>query len=100
MMLPDDVINEIMYYGDVNVTLKYIGVINQLNYYKKEFDYQRKNHKNGYWYGLSNHDYKLYVLYKSKDKYDMEIPYRLVMNLTIARSSNVWFPNFFRINDE
>ena len=40
MILPDDVINEIMNYGDVNVTLKYIGVINQLNYYKKEFDYQ------------------------------------------------------------
>ena len=100
MILPDDVINEIMNYGDVNVTLKYIGVINQLNYYKKEFDYQRKNHKNGYWYGLSNNDYKLYVIYKSKDKYDREIPYRLVMNLTIARSSNVWFPNFFRINDE
>lgn len=65
-MLPEDIINEIMSYGDVNVTLKYKGVLNQLNYYRKEFDYQRKKHKTGCWYGDKN--YIIYALYMCENK--------------------------------
>tara|TARA_Y100000816_G_scaffold198754_1_gene145590 strand:- start:780 stop:1223 length:444 start_codon:yes stop_codon:yes gene_type:complete len=39
--LPIDVIRHILSYGDPEVTIKHKAVINQLNYYKKEFNYLR-----------------------------------------------------------
>ena len=97
-MLPDDIINEIISYGDVNVTQKYKGVIIQLNYYKKEFDYQRKSHKNGYWYGVSGDHYNLYILYKSLDKYhDIEMSRNLIMRIHMARNKTNLYDIIYEI---
>jgi len=46
--LPIDLIEYILSYGDPEVTIKYKAVINQLKYYKKEFNYLRHQELNFY----------------------------------------------------
>lgn len=47
--LPMDVIDHILSYGDPEVTMKYKAVINQINYYIKEYDYLRHQELNFYY---------------------------------------------------
>ena len=47
--LPMDVIEHILSYGDPEVTMKYKAVINQINYYNKEYEYLRHQAFNFYY---------------------------------------------------
>ena len=67
MELPNDIIDEILSYGDVDVTQKYEGVLLQLNFYIKEFNYHRKQ-PNNVWSTYADYEYKIYALTKSKIK--------------------------------
>lgn len=67
MELPNDIINEILSYGDVDVTQKYEGVLLQLKFYRKEFNYYRKR-PNNIWSAYADYEYKIYALTKSKIK--------------------------------
>ena len=67
MKLPNDIIDEILSYGDVDVTQKYEGVLLQLNFYIKEFNYHRKK-PNNVWSTYADYEYKIYALTKSKIK--------------------------------
>ena len=42
MNIPHDIVDEILSYGDVNVTQKYNNIVRQINYLSNEFNYQRK----------------------------------------------------------
>ena len=62
--LPYDLIHEVVSYGDPIITVKYRNVLDQLIYYKKEFDYNRNNtsRPNRRWYNVSENDYYKYAL--------------------------------------
>lgn len=67
MELPNDIINEILSYGDVDVTQKYEGVLLQLKFYIKEFNYHRKQPYN-IWSTYDDYEYKIYALTKNRIK--------------------------------
>ena len=62
--LPSDLICEILSYGDPTYNQKYINVLKQLIYYKKEFDYKRNNKglPSGRWFNVSENYYYRYAL--------------------------------------
>jgi len=68
MYLPDELVSEILSYGDVYVTQKYDGVLRQLNYHKKEYDYRRFYDNLSQWYLKPSSHYKLYILMKNQIK--------------------------------
>ena len=73
IILPNDVIENILSYGDPIVNEKYSFVVIQIEYLKNEFDYHRK-HKpyciiiSSIWYGYSENKFKKYALYKNNHK--------------------------------
>jgi hypothetical protein len=65
--LPDDVIDLILSYGDPIVNQKYIFVMKQLRFLKKEFNYKRLQPYNT-WHGYKESEFKHYILYKNNSK--------------------------------
>ena len=62
--LPDDLLNSVLSYGDPDNTFKYSNVLDQLKYYKEEFDYYRHNkgRPENRWYNASDNEYYKYAL--------------------------------------
>jgi hypothetical protein len=65
--LPDDVIENILSYGDPIITEKYTCVLLQIEYLKNEFNYNRKRPYN-VWCGYSDAWFIKYALYKNNNK--------------------------------
>lgn len=55
IVLPIEIVENILLYGDPDVTQKYSAVIRQINYYRNEFNYLRKKAFNFY-YKWNKHD--------------------------------------------
>lgn len=64
-MLPDEMVLEIMSFGDPNITLLYTNVMCQLLHHVTEFNYYRKNKPNNRWYNVTFDNYYKYVLRKN-----------------------------------
>ena len=64
-MLPDEIVLEIMSFGDPNITLLYTNVMCQLLHHVTEFNYYRKNKPNNRWYNVTFDNYYKYVLRKN-----------------------------------
>ena len=67
VILPDDVIDIILSYGDPIITQKYSFVMKQLEYLMNEFNYKRIKLFNT-WYGYHEYHFKYYILYKNNSK--------------------------------
>lgn len=67
IILPDDVIENILSYGDPIINEKYTCVILQIKYLNNEFNYIRLKPYNT-WYGYSKEFFKKYALYKNNNK--------------------------------
>ena len=68
MYIPPELVAEILSYGDVIVTQKYDGVLRQLKYHKKEFEYHRNYNTRSQWYYKPTTHYKFYILMKNQIK--------------------------------
>lgn len=73
IILPNDVIEHILSYGDPIVNEKYSFVVIQIKYLKNEFDYHRTLKPYciiiySIWSGYSENEYKKYALYKNNHK--------------------------------
>ena len=66
--LPDVLIDEVLSYGDVESRLKMNSVIKQLNYYSKEFEYQRHNDMSYLWYRRPKTKYARFAFRQIKNK--------------------------------
>lgn len=66
--LPDEIVEEILSYGDVCVTQKYQGTLQQIKYHIKEFQYQQEKNKRSQWYRKPMSYYTLYILMKNNIK--------------------------------
>ena len=67
IMLPEDVIEYILSYGDPNINEKYRFVMKQIKFLKTEFNYNRLKPYNT-WYLYKDEDFKHYILYKNNSK--------------------------------
>lgn len=65
--LPDDVINNILGYGDPIVNENHTLVVIQIEYLKNEFNYNRSKPYN-IWYGYTESEFKKYALCKNNNK--------------------------------
>jgi hypothetical protein len=65
--LPDDVIENILSYGDPIINEKYTLVVIQIEYLNNEFNYNRSKPYN-VWYGYSEESFKKYALCKNNNK--------------------------------
>jgi hypothetical protein len=72
IILPDDVIDHILSYGDPIVNEKYTYVLIQIDYLNNEFNYNRKKPYNS-WYGYKESHFKKYALYKNNSKITLNI---------------------------
>lgn len=72
MSLPDEIIEEILSYGDVEVTQKYHGTLRQMKYHIKEFQYQQDQNKRSQWYRKPMSYYTLYILMKNNIKLHLD----------------------------
>jgi hypothetical protein len=84
MELPTELVDLILSYGDVEVTQRYDGVIRQLKYFVREFDWQHNHNKLSVWYYRPTNVYPCFVLMKNRMKFHLEkfiqdYPYRYVM---------------------
>lgn len=66
-ILPDDVIEQILSYGDPIVNEKYTLVVIQIEYLNNEFNYNRYKPYN-VWYGYPQELFKNYALCKNNNK--------------------------------
>lgn len=66
-ILPDDVIEHILSYGDPIVNEKYTSVVIQIEYLNNEFNYNRLKPYN-VWYGFKECHFKKYALCKNNNK--------------------------------
>jgi len=71
MTLPTDVINIILSYGDVIVTEKYKRVLCQLDYFIKEFNYQRLINNYSSWFDTDHTHFKLFAFMKTSIERDL-----------------------------
>tara|TARA_B100000965_G_C19392480_1_gene669608 strand:+ start:391 stop:765 length:375 start_codon:yes stop_codon:yes gene_type:complete len=80
--LPQDMINIVLSYGDPDNTFKYSTVLNQLRYYKKEFEYNRNNgdRPNRRWYNATETDYYKYALRETFLKRNVDKAYGDLMD--------------------
>jgi hypothetical protein len=104
MDLPSELVAEILSYGDVEVTQKYDGVLRQLKYHTKEFDYHRNYNINSQWYYKPTTHYKFYILMKNQmkkhlDKYIYTSKPSHVYNINCVYSENYTLTNLYRINN-
>ena len=67
VILPDDVIEHILSYGDPIVNEKYTFVVIQIEYLNNEFNYNRSKPYNC-WYGYPPEYFKKYALCKNNNK--------------------------------
>ena len=67
VILPDDIIEHILSYGDPIVNEKYSFVIIQIEYLNNEFNYNRLKPYNT-WYGYKESQFKKYALCKNNNK--------------------------------
>ena len=67
IILPDDVIENILSYGDPIVNEKYTLVVIQIDYLNNEFNYNRLKPYN-VWYSYPEEWFKKYALYKNNNK--------------------------------
>jgi hypothetical protein len=67
IILPDDMIENILSYGDPIVNEKYTCVVIQIKYLMNEFNYHRTKPFN-FWNGYSREWFKKYALYKNNNK--------------------------------
>lgn len=84
MELPNEVVDIILSYGDVVVTQRYHGVLCQLKYYEREFDWQHNYNTRSIWYWRATNTYPAFVLMKNRLKFRLDLwvhdyPYRYVM---------------------
>ena len=70
VILPDDVIENILSYGDPIVNEKYTCVVFQIKYLNNEFNYHRTKPFN-FWNGFKDYHFKKYALYKNNSKYKL-----------------------------
>ena len=68
MNIPHDIVDEILSYGDVNVTQKYNNIVRQINYLSNEFNYQRKKNRTSIWYNKSKHSIMYFINMKNRQK--------------------------------
>jgi hypothetical protein len=66
-ILPDDIIEYILSYGDPIINEKYTLVMIQLEYLNDEFNYNRLKPYN-VWYGYPSYWFKKYALCKNNNK--------------------------------
>ena len=65
--VPNDIINNILSFGDPEITIKYKSCINQLLYNKKEFDFLR-NQKHNTYYNWKDYNFKTFILIRTNQK--------------------------------
>ena len=92
--LPCDLIYEILSYGDPTYNEKYINVLKQLIYYKKEFDNKRNNKglPLGRWFNITENYYYRYALRQIFLKKHVNKYYGDLKDNTMIRS------NFINVN--
>ena len=62
IVLPIEIVENILLYGDPDVTQKYSAVIRQINYYRNEYNYLRKQAFNFY-YKWNKHDIIYFIFH-------------------------------------
>lgn len=88
MNLPIEIVNEILSYGDVEVTQKFECVLRQLKYHKSEYDYQRSSNKKSEWYYRPSTHFKLYILMKNQIKQNI---YKFIFTYKLNSFYNINF---------
>lgn len=58
----------IISYGDPEISQKMKQIFRQINYYQKEFTYQRKHNKSGIFYNKNEYYFPYYVFTKTNQK--------------------------------
>ena len=67
IILPIEIVEYILLYGDPDVTRKYSAVIRQINYYRNEYNYLRKQAFNFY-YKWNKHDIIYFIFNRCRYK--------------------------------
>lgn len=70
--LPDELIDEILSYGDIESHLKMNSVIIQINYYSKEFDYHRNRNRFSPFYQCPKTKYPQFAFRQIENKKDLD----------------------------